>query len=101
MNLYPNSYTIVENILTIYSDVDDPIGIIDDGITQLIFSNDYCSYHLDNYVPDEFDDPHYFHDHLSDCCFSGIFSKFNKPISLTDSLTHVTFGTKFNQLPSK
>ncbi len=86
MNLNLNEYTVIDDVIIIHWKVNKPIGTIDEKFKKLIFSNyddiNLCIKHNNEFV-------------LNNCGWNN--SRFNQPVILTDSLTHLTFGFCFNQ----
>jgi hypothetical protein len=82
MNLDSSEYTVIDDMIIIHWKVDKPIGTIDEKFKKLIFS-DYNNFNICT------------KQNNNNTCWRG--SQFNHSISLTNSLTHLTFGFIFNQ----
>jgi hypothetical protein len=106
MNLGSNEYTIIDDTIIIHWEVNKPIGKIDEKFKKLIFSNydninlcikknnNFKTINYDNWMRSKFNQSIVLTNSLTHLTFG---SEFNQKVILTDSLTHLTFGNNFNQ----
>ncbi len=87
MNLNSNEYTVIDDMIIIHWTVRKSMGIIDEKFKKLIFSN-YDDINICIEQNNCYNENYYYG-------WRG--SKFNKPVNLTNSLIHLTFGYYFNQ----
>lgn len=108
MSLNPNQYTLIDDIIIIHYDVNQPVdfNLINKTFTKIIFSNyfdlDSCKNTLNemNFIEYSKWRGSIFNKSINlkeNITFLHFGESFNQPFEMTETITHIIFGSSFNQ----